>query len=124
MRIDNQGSNWIRRSTRLAIYARDGFCCAYCGKKVRSGKKTKGGQWFATLDHLHPVELGGDSSPANLVTACSTCNATKGTLPLAKFLGILRDKGIDTAKLPAHIRQLTRTPLDRAEGRRLAAAGK
>lgn len=122
-RIDNQGSKWIRRSTRLAIYSRDGFCCVYCGKKVRGGKGTKG-PGAANLDHLHPLELGGASTADNLVTACGTCNATKGTLPLPKFLAALRVKGVDTAVLPATIRRQLRTPLNRAEGRRLAALGK
>ena len=31
MRKTNQGSKWIRKSTRLAIYYRDGLCCVYCG---------------------------------------------------------------------------------------------
>lgn len=31
-RIKNQGMNWIRLSTRMAIYHRDGFVCAYCGE--------------------------------------------------------------------------------------------
>jgi hypothetical protein len=55
---------------------------------------------------------------------CGTCNAMKGTLPLPKFLAALRTKGVNTETLPATIRAQVRTPLDRAEGRRLAALGK
>jgi hypothetical protein len=46
------------------------------------------------------------------------------TLPLPKFLAALRTKGVNTETLPATIRAQVRTPLDRAEGRRLAALGK
>jgi hypothetical protein len=41
-----------------------------------------------TIDHIMPVALGGTNEIGNLVTACRTCNLTKG----AKFMndGALR----------------------------------
>lgn len=29
-RIAGQGSKWLRRSTRMALYIRDGFACLWC----------------------------------------------------------------------------------------------
>ena len=136
-RIDGQGSNWIRRSTRLAIYHRDGDACVYCGRKVKPGRGTNGGAAnTAHLDHLHPCELGGRSTADNLVTACGTCNSLKGTKSLRAFLtdlaarrcGVKNPTAAQVRKvqrdLAARIRKLTATPLDRAEGRARAAAGK
>lgn len=109
-RKDGQGSNWIRRSTRLAIYHRDGHRCVYCGCKVRPGRGTKG-QWAATLDHVLAVELGGRNDPSNLVTCCKSCNAAKNSLSVRKFFRTLAAKGTDTTKVAARVRTATSTPL-------------
>lgn len=134
MRIDGQGSNWIRRSTRQAIYHRDGDRCVYCQRKVRHGRGTKG-QWAAHLDHLHPQELGGASTADNLVTACATCNAAKGSMSLRDFLRGLAARSLKVKTptaaqvkafqktLSARIRACITKPLDRVEGRRRADAG-
>jgi hypothetical protein len=63
-----RGQNWIRKERRLAIYARDGFACAWCGD--RFGK--------LTLDHVVPFSLGGSNATRNLVTACAPCNGARG----------------------------------------------
>lgn len=121
-RIAGQGSNWIHRATRLAIYDRDNHRCVYCNRKVKPGRGTSGAG-AAHLDHLHPSELGGSSRAENLVTSCGTCNDRKATLSLTAFLKALRAEGVNVRALPAKIRAATRKPLDRAEGRRLAALG-
>ena len=74
MSYRNQGSNWIRRSTRLAIYDRDGFACVYCG----AGAEHEGVE--LGLDHVKPRELGGGNAPSNLVTCCGHCNVDKDTI--------------------------------------------
>lgn len=123
MRIAGQGSNWIRRSTRLAIYARDGHRCMYCNRKVYAGRSTKGGlPYIAHLDHVMPCELGGSSKHDNLVTCCQKCNDRKQAMSLRGFLALLASEGVDVAALRAKVRAALATELDRAEGRRLAAA--
>jgi hypothetical protein len=48
-------------------FVRDGDVnCVYCGEALAT-------RW----DHLHPVSKGGDSSPGNLVPACSRCDDSK-----------------------------------------------
>ena len=125
MRRTNQGSNWIRRSTRLAIYARDGFKCVYCGARARPGKGAKNAHcWAAHLDHVLASELGGASTPDNLVTACGACNSAKRELPLSGFLADVTRRGGNAEAIADRVRAALRAPLDRAEGRRLAAQGK
>jgi 5-methylcytosine-specific restriction endonuclease McrA len=111
-RTRNQGSKWIRRSTRLAIYHRDGWCCAYCGAPAEDGA-------VLTLDHVLACELGGSNESSNLVTACLSCNSAKRDATTKAWFATLRDRGIDTAVIGARIRRLVARPIDRAEGRRL-----
>jgi hypothetical protein len=112
-----QGSKWIRRSTRLAIYHRDGFCCVYCGANAEEGSQL-------TLDHVLACELGGDNDPTNLVTACGSCNSSKRDISMRAWFQSLRDKGVDTNALSDRIRRQRTRKLNRAEGRRLEALRK
>jgi 5-methylcytosine-specific restriction endonuclease McrA len=57
-----------RRISRRALFARDGWRCAYCGD----------GAGRLTLDHVVPRSRGGDSVWENVVTACGPCNLRKG----------------------------------------------
>jgi len=106
---------WIRTSTRLAIYHRDGFACAFCGAGAEEGQEL-------TLDHLHPCELGGTNDPTNLVTACRSCNCSKQDSTMRQWFATLRDYGVCTKGLSAKLKRMVARPLDRAEGRRLAKA--
>lgn len=63
-----------KRMWRQHIKARDGNRCVYCGS-------TKN----LTIDHVRPQCRGGETSADNCVTACLTCNQTKGSLSLDEF---------------------------------------
>ncbi len=52
---------------RLRIYSRDDYACVYCGSGSR-----------LTLDHVLPRSRGGSNEDTNLVTACQSCNSSKG----------------------------------------------
>ncbi len=69
-----RSGHWITPSRRLAIYLRDGFACAYCGKDLR-GAAVKASD--LTLDHLKARVTGGTDSETNLVTACRACNSQR-----------------------------------------------
>ena len=56
-----------RRISRRALFARDGWRCAYCGDSSSR----------LTLDHVVPRSRGGDSVWENVVTACAACNLRK-----------------------------------------------
>lgn len=102
-------SQWIRDSTRLGIYIRDGFRCVYCG---RSARELRMG---LTLDHLVPVSLGGSNAPSNLVTCCRSCNSSRRALPLWQFVADLPD--LEDCR--RRVRNAQRSQLPRQEARAL-----
>lgn len=71
---------WIRSDLRLAIYLRDEFRCAYCGKDLHGADPFE-----LTLDHIHAWSAGGENEPTNLVTACRSCNCARGAKKLADY---------------------------------------
>lgn len=66
-------TSWIRKSTRFAIYHRDGFDCVWCRGVFPPALDGVG----LTLDHVVPRYLGGSHRPDNLVTSCLSCNAAR-----------------------------------------------
>ena len=52
---------------RWSVFRRDGHACLHCGSTLD-----------LTIDHIHPVSLGGGDHPANLQTLCRSCNCRKG----------------------------------------------
>lgn len=112
-----QGSKWIRRSTRWAIYHRDDFACVYCGRVPR--KTTR-----LSLDHVRPVESHGRrNAPEHLVTCCVSCNSSKQGLTVRQWYARLRGLGIDTDAVRRRVARTVRRPIDRARGRLLARCG-
>ena len=53
------------------VFRRDSYTCAYCGHR--------GNVLSLHVDHIVPVSRGGTDDPANLTTACWSCNLEKGT---------------------------------------------
>jgi hypothetical protein len=113
-----QGSKWIRLATRLAIYHRDGFTCAYCGRSADEHGVP------LTLDHIKACELGGTNEPSNLITCCQHCNSSKQHKTMIEWWAVLKAQGRNIRSVSARIARLRRKPLDRAEGRRLAQVRK
>ena len=72
------GSKWIHRPRRLAIYERDGYRCVWCGIQVEA-------KISACLDHLVPRSQGGTHKSNNLVTSCFDCNSDRGDCPWEIF---------------------------------------
>lgn len=60
----------LSKKLRFEIFKRDGFTCQYCGKRPP--------EIMLVIDHIHPVKLGGDNDPLNLITSCESCNQGKG----------------------------------------------
>lgn len=56
--------------TRFNVFLRDRFSCQYCGLRFETRE--------LTFDHVIPRSRGGRASWSNVVTACRTCNMTKG----------------------------------------------
>lgn len=83
-----QGSKWIRQEKRLAIYIRDGFSCAYCGRDLKDAAPQD-----INLDHLLPRSAGGTNEATNLVTSCKSCNCSRQDKPWIDYAsGGARDR--------------------------------
>ncbi len=65
-RLPQQTVKFNRRN----IYARDGNCCQYCGRKFPTTE--------LSLDHVVPKSMGGKATWENIVCACINCNIKKG----------------------------------------------
>lgn len=61
----------ISGAVQQKVWAVDGFKCMYCGAKM--------GQSLMTIDHLIPLELGGENDVTNYLTSCKKCNKDKGS---------------------------------------------
>ena len=111
------GMNWVRQSTRLAIYLRDGLACAWCGHSVEDGAQL-------ALDHVKPHSKGGTNDPANLVTACVRCNSSRGDRPVRTFARAVAEylnHGATADEIERHVRACQRRVLPRAEAREMLA---
>ncbi|HSM36885.1 MAG TPA: HNH endonuclease [Longimicrobiales bacterium] len=63
-----------RQVTNTFLFARDHYCCQYCGRHRADLR----GREFLTRDHVLPISRGGENTWANVVSACSACNNRKG----------------------------------------------
>lgn len=79
------GGKWIRPEKRAAIYERDGWECAYCGRGPCDKRNRQQAAVILTLDHLIPRSEGGANSADNLVTACLRCNSSRGDRDWREF---------------------------------------
>lgn len=62
---------------RDEIFERDGWICQLCNEPI-SPEVRFPGPASATIDHIVPISLGGDDTPANVQAAHYRCNASKG----------------------------------------------
>jgi len=65
------GARSIPAAVRRLVWERDGGCCTWKG----SDGRRCGSRWKLEMDHIHPVALGGASTPENLRILCARHNA-------------------------------------------------
>lgn len=94
----------VGNALQRRIFARDGFACAYCGARK-----------VLRVDHVTPcAHFPADASravvndPSNLVTACETCNGSKGPQNLASFASMLRGRGVPNEEVDAMLVRVRR----------------
>lgn len=71
----------LARLTKLQVWARDGYRCAYCGTEVIDVHRHDGNlpSFAATVDHIIPISKPeGTDKPENLITCCFRCNNLLG----------------------------------------------
>lgn len=61
------GRRKLTATRRKAVFERDMYRCVACGTHLD-----------LTIDHKHPVSLGGGNELSNLQTMCMPCNSKKG----------------------------------------------
>jgi 5-methylcytosine-specific restriction endonuclease McrA len=83
------GGKWIRPEKRLAIYLRDEFHCVYCGSNLHNADP-----FDITLDHIKCRSAGGNNSEMNLITACRSCNSSRGDKTIAEYADASTRKAI------------------------------
>ena len=84
----------VRGRLRFEILRRDDHACRYCGATAPDVK--------LTIDHVVPASLGGTDAPANLVTACTSCNGGKASI--APDSAIVADVAADATRYAAALR--------------------
>jgi hypothetical protein len=103
-----QGMNWIRPAKRLAIYLRDGLACVWCGQGLEAGVRF-------TLDHRQCRANGINNDPTNLLTACHTCNSSRGKRSVATFAratAAYLNHGVKASDIIGHINVTRKRALD------------
>jgi 5-methylcytosine-specific restriction endonuclease McrA len=90
------GYDWIGRSSRLAIYMRDGFACLACG--YAAGPDSVYGWSGLTLDHLDTNLRGSDAT--NLVTLCLSCNSSRRAMDPATWNPVFAEAAYFQARKP------------------------
>jgi len=90
---------------RFGIYARDGFRCVYCQRKVIAFAHNSN-PLAATLDHVKCFSKGGSDAAKNLVTCCSECNSRRGATYISTWTNKI---AADKAELAATRRRLRNT---------------
>lgn len=71
------------RRTLDALRLRDGDLCWICDKPMRFDRINGGHAKSASIDHLVPKRLGGDSDKSNLKLAHRSCNTYRDLADLA-----------------------------------------
>ena len=79
---------------RFEIFKRDGFTCQYCGATPPK---------LLEVDHIHPVILGGENDPDNLITSCQACNRGKGAVSLHVVPRSMEDRAAEVAEREAQL---------------------
>jgi 5-methylcytosine-specific restriction endonuclease McrA len=97
------------KEVRLKALARDGWTCFYCGAEGKD----------MTIDHIIPIskapELAIDIE--NMVTACKSCNSSKGSRSQGIFLDNKRTPPVfPDSSLPETVRIVPNSPFMNPEG--------
>lgn len=76
--------------TRENLRRQYGDACFYCGVEMDFTRRRRSdplSPTLATVEHVHPIALGGSHTWDNVVLACWKCNCSKRHTPLAEWTG-------------------------------------
>lgn len=89
---------WWRHYCSPATFAEDIYAerssCPYCSTPLPPQYRPRGDERDTTkgrahLDHMDPLELGGEDSIRNVAYVCDVCNKAKGARPFLEWLATL-----------------------------------
>jgi hypothetical protein len=90
IKLSNTAKQTMR--LRLAVHAKTGGRCFYCGIHVRCGTEPLPVDWLTVRgtvamvpEHAIPVSRGGVDGVDNRLPSCGGCNAAKGMLTVEEF---------------------------------------
>lgn len=85
---------------RFEVFKRDGFTCAYCGRKPP----------IVTLqvDHILAESRGGPPNIDNLITSCFDCNSGKSNIPLTAIPETIEKKLVRAQEQQEQVRAYNR----------------
>jgi 5-methylcytosine-specific restriction endonuclease McrA len=99
------GNDWAAFALPHQLYATlyvERKFCIYCGSKLgpMEDRDSKGRvrKKHIHLDHMNPLEVGGEDSFRNCVICCAECNLRKGAKPFIQWL----------SEIPASMRTIAR----------------
>jgi 5-methylcytosine-specific restriction endonuclease McrA len=76
-RMTLAGLSVVTAAEWATIQAQQNGECAYCLRRLP-----------LTMEHIHPLSLGGQHTPENVVGACRSCNSSKRAQTLGEWVGI------------------------------------
>lgn len=86
--------------TLLALEARDGPGCHYCGRDLDIERAKNEGhpddrlpEWWPTRDHKQPRSRRGPTHVDNFVLSCQPCNLDKGDRTYESYIQLLAARG-------------------------------
>jgi len=91
--------NVVTHKLRFDVLNRDGNTCRYCGCKI-GDKMANEEDCKLVVDHVIPLDKGGNNDMDNLVTACWVCNEGKKNTMLIKH-GFEREYNLNKEKVIA-----------------------
>ncbi|WKW86123.1 HNH endonuclease [Gordonia Phage JonJames] len=78
-------NNGTHPYTRQQIWDRHQGLCYLCHQPCDRRKGPGYNEWLGTVDHVHPLWLGGADAPWNVALSCMGCNLHKGKRVLAEL---------------------------------------
>jgi 5-methylcytosine-specific restriction endonuclease McrA len=91
--LSNEDDIFISKRKRITqvkrdeIYSKDEYRCQYCG--------THPDKYNLNIDHITPIDSGGDNEDENLTTICVQCNSKKKNMDVFDFIEKYKLKPLD-----------------------------
>ena len=83
-----------RAIVTAGLRRRDGDTCPYCGVTMTFNAGTEWVPSKASIEHIVPIDRGGDDTWGNLTLCCMRCNVSKQSKTAAEFVAYLAAQAV------------------------------